>query len=78
MVNVKKQDVDKYNCLICGKYISKDHYFSKEHITNFQNNISMKTKDSIKKKFINLIFDFHIIDKNVFNKDLYFKGYLKK
>ena len=21
MVNVKKQDVDKYNCLICGKYI---------------------------------------------------------
>ena len=78
MVNVKKVDVDKYNCLLCNKYISKDHYFSKEHINNFENNISIKTKDSIKKKFVDLIFDFHIIDKNVFYKDLYFKDYLKK
>ena len=52
--------------------------FSKEHINNFENNISIKTKDSIKKKFVDLIFDFHIIDKNVFYKDLYFKDYLKK
>ena len=36
MVNVKKSDVDKYNCLLCNKYISKDHYFSKEHINNFE------------------------------------------
>ena len=50
MINVKKSDVDKYNCLLCDKYISKDHYFSKEHINNFENNISIKTKDSIKKK----------------------------
>ena len=78
MINVKKSDVDKYNCLLCNKYIPKDHYFSKEHINNFENNISIKTKDSIKKKFIDLIFDFHIIDKNVFYKDLYFKDYLKK
>ena len=68
MVNVKKSDVDKYNCLLCDKYIPKDHYFSKEHITNFKNNISIKNKDSIKKKFVDLIFDFHIIDKNVFIK----------
>ena len=78
MSNVKKSDVDKYNCLLCNKYIPKDHYFSKEHISNFQNNISIKTKDSIKKKFVDIIFDFHIIDKNVFYKDLYFKEYLKK
>ena len=64
MINVKKSDVDKYNCLLCNKYIPKDHYFSKEHINNFENNISTKTKDSIKKKFDDLIFDFHIIDKN--------------
>ena len=63
MINVKKSYVDKYNCLLCSKYIPKDHYFSKEHINNFENNIS---KDSIKKKFVDLIFDFHIIDKNVF------------
>ena len=75
MINVKKSDVDKYNCLLCNKYISKDHYFSKEHIDVFKNNISIKTKDSIKKKFVDLIFDFHIIDKNVFYKDLYFKDY---
>ena len=80
MTNVKKSDIDKYNCyvinMICN--FSKDHYFSKEHINNFENNISIKTKDSIKKKFADLIFDFHIIDKNVFYKDLYFKDYLKK
>ena len=64
--------------MLCNKYIPKDHFFSKEHINNFENNISIKTKDSIKKKFVDLIFDFHIIDKNVFYKDLYFKDYLKK
>ena len=74
MINVKKSDVDKYNRLLCNKYIPKDHYFSKEHIDNIENNISIKTKDSIK-KFVDLIFDFHIIDKNVFYKDLYFKDY---
>ena len=78
MVNVKKSDVDKYICLLCDKYIPKDHFFSKEHINNFKNNISIKTKDSIKKKFVDLIFDFHILDKNVFYKDFYFKDYLKK
>ena len=67
MINVKKLDVDEYICLLCNKYISKDHYFSKEHINNFENNISIKARDSIK-KFVDLIFDFHIIDKNVFIK----------
>ena len=78
MINVKKVDIDKYNCLLCNKYIPRDHYFFKEHINNFENNISVKTKGSIKKKFVDLIFDFHIIDKNGFYKDLYFKDYLKK
>ena len=78
MVNVEKQPVDKCNCLICDKFICRNHCFSKEHITNFENNISVKTKDSMKGKFIDLIFVFHIIDKNVFYKDLYFKDYLKK
>ena len=77
MINVKK-GIDKYNCLLCDKYVSKEHYFSREHIDKFKNNISFKSKDSIKKKFVDLIFDFHIIDKNVFYKDLYFKDYLKK
>ena len=27
MINVKKLVVDKYNCLLCNKYIYKDHYF---------------------------------------------------
>ena len=65
MVNVKKLDIDKYNCLLCKKYIPIDHHFSKEYINNFENNITMKMKDSIKKKSVDLIFDFHIIDKNV-------------
>ena len=78
MINVKKLDIDKYNCLLCNNFIPKDHNSSKEHINNFENNISIKIKDSIKKKFINITFDFHIIDKNVFYKNLYFKDYLKK
>ena len=51
MINVKKLDVDKYNCLLCNKYIPKDHSFSKEHMNNFENNISIKIKDSIKKNY---------------------------
>ena len=78
MINVKKLEVDKYNCLLCDKYIPKEHYFSKEHIDKFKNNITINTRDSIKKKFVDLIFDFHILDRNVFYKDLYFKDYLKK
>ena len=50
MVNVKKLDVDKHNCLLCNKCIPKEHFFSKEHMDNFKNNITIKTKDSIKKK----------------------------
>ena len=38
----------------------------------------MKIIFLLKLKFIDLIFDFHIIDKNVFYKDLYFKDYFKK
>ena len=78
MINIKKLEVDKYNCLLCDEYIPIDHYFSKEHIDKFENNITIKTRDSIKKKFVDLIFDFHILDRNVFYKDLYFKDYLKK
>ena len=78
MVNVKKLEVDKYVCLLCNKFIPKDHFFSKEHIDKFKNNITINTRDSIKKKFVDLIFDFHILDKNVFYKDFYFKDYLKK
>ena len=53
-------------------------FFSKEHIDKFKNNITINTRDSIKKKFVDLIFDFYILDKNVFYKDFYFKDYLKK
>ena len=63
---------------MCNKYIPKEHYFSEEHINNFKNNVSIKARDFIKKKFVDLIFDFHIIDKNGFYKDLYFKDYFKK
>ena len=42
MINVKKVAIDKYNCLLCNKYISKEHFFSKEHIDIFENNVSIK------------------------------------
>ena len=36
MINVKKMDIDKFNCLLCNKYIPKEHYSHKEHINNFK------------------------------------------
>ena len=40
--------------------------------------MTIKIKTSIKKKFIDIIIDFHIIDKDVFYKDIYFKDRVKK
>ena len=68
---------DQMDCLFCNEIVNKDHYFSKKHIDNFDKNISITTRNSIKKKFIDIIFNFHIIDKDVFYKDLYFKDKVK-
>ena len=65
------------NCLLCNQDVYKQHYFSKKHIENFDKNITITTKNCIKKKFTDVIFDFHIIDKDSFYKDLYFKGKVK-
>ena len=53
---------EKMYCLLCDQTVNKDHYFSKKHIDNFDKNITIKTRTSIKKKFIDIIIDFHIID----------------
>ena len=65
------------DCLLCDETVIKEHYFFEKHIGNFNKNITIKTKDSIKKKFVDIIFDFHIIDKDIFYKDLYFKDKVK-
>ena len=68
---------EKMDCLLCNETVNKENYFSKKHIDNFDKNITITIKNSIKKKFIEIIFDFHIIDKDVFYKDLYFKDKVK-
>ena len=65
-------------CDLCKIETNRNHFFSKEHIDNFEKNINIKIRTSIKKKIIDIIFDFHIIDKDVFYKDLYFKDKVKK
>ena len=65
-------------CDLCKIETNKSHFFSKDHINNFEKNINIKIRTSIKKKFIDIIFYFHIIDKDVFYKDLYFKDKVKK
>ena len=93
MVNIKKgysfcnehnisylkfcKQCEQTDCLLCNQTVNKEHYFSKQHIDNFDKNITIKTRTSIKKKFIDIIIDFHIIDKDVFYKDLYFKDKVK-
>ena len=68
---------EKLSCLLCNQTVNKQHYFSKKHIDNFDKNITITIKNCIKKKFIDIIFDFHIIDKDTFYKDLYFKDKVK-
>ena len=93
MINIRKgySYCDKHNisylkfckncqimdCLLCKERVNKEHYFSKKHVDNFDKNITIKTRTSIKKKFIDIIIDFNIIDKDVFYKDLYFKDKVK-
>ena len=93
MVNIKKgysfcdehnisylkfcKNCEQMDCLLCDETVNKNHYFSKKHIDNFNKNITIKTRTSIKKKFIDITIDFHIIDKDVFYKDLYFKDKVK-
>ena len=67
------KECEKMNCSLCNQNVNKSHYFSKKHINNFDKNITIATKNCIKKKFIDVIFNFHIIDKDVFYKDLHFK-----
>ena len=50
------------DCWLCNETVNKEHYFSKKHIDNFDKNVTITTKNSIKKKFIDIIFNFHIID----------------
>ena len=40
---------DKIYCLLCNIDTNKQHYFSKEHVDNFEKNITSKIKTSIKK-----------------------------
>ena len=71
------KECEKMNCLLCNQNVNKQHYFSKKHIDNFDKNITITTRNSIEKKFIDIIFNFHIIDIDVFYKDLYFKDKVK-
>ena len=71
------KNVKKITCLLCNQTVNKKHYFSKKDIDNFDKNIIITNRNSIKKKFIDIIFNFHIIDKDVFYKDLYFKDKVK-
>ena len=71
------KECEKINCLLCNQIVNKNRYFQKAHINNFDKNITITTKNCIKKKFADIIFNFHIIDKDVFYKDLCFKDKVK-
>ena len=71
------KECENFDCLLCDETVNKEHFFSKKHIDKVDKNITIKIRTSIKKKFIDIIIDFHIIDKDVFYKDLYFKDKIK-
>ena len=57
---------EKLHRLLCNQTVNKSHYFSKKHFDNFDKNITITIKNCIKKKFIDIIFRFYIINKDVF------------
>ena len=71
------KECEKITCLLSNQTVDKSHYFSKKHVDNFDKNITKITRNSIKKKFIDIIFNFHVIDKDVFYKDMCFKDKVK-
>ena len=82
--NKKKHKDEKenkiYKCKICSDNLSVniDHFNSKEHIDNFNNNINLTIKKSIKEKFIDIIFKFKITNEGAFLNDLHFKKIAKQ
>ena len=60
------KECEKLHFLLCNQTVNKKHYFQKGHINNFDKNITITTRNSIKKKFVDTIFNFHTIDKDVF------------
>ena len=77
----KHENKDKiYKCKICSDNLSVsiDHFNSKEHIDNFNNNINLTIKKSIKEKFIDITFKFKITNEGAFLNDLHFKKIAKQ
>ena len=46
------KECEKITCLLCNETVNKQHYFSKKHIDNFDKNISITTRNSIKRKLL--------------------------
>ena len=69
-----------YKCKICSNDLSVniDHFNTKEHIDNFNNNIELTIKKSIKEKFKDIIFKFKITKPGAFLNDLHFKKIAKQ
>ena len=78
--NKDKKENKIYKCKICSDNLSVsiDHFNSKEHIDNFNNNIKLTIKKSIKEKFIDIIFKFKITNEGAFLNDLHFKKIAKQ
>ena len=82
--NKKKRKDEKenkiYKCKICSDNLSVNinHFNSKEHIDNLNNNINLTIKKSIKEKFIDIIFKFKITNEGAFLNDLHFKKIAKQ
>ena len=82
--NKKKRKDEKENkfhkCKICSDNLTVniDHFNSKEHIDNFNNNIKLTINKSIKEKFIDIIFKFKITNEGAFLNDLHFKKIAKQ
>ena len=80
----------RYTCSVCKleddlslhwsekRHVKKEHFKLKLHIDSFNKKVSVKIKNSIEGKFIDIIFDFKKLQNIYIYEDLYLKKIMKE
>ena len=74
---LKETKQEYFLCRICHEIVSKDHFYSDEHIRTFNSVVSIDVKKSIKNCFISIKTQFYNTTYNAIYTDFYFKKKMK-
>ena len=74
---LKETKQEYFLCRICHEIVSKDHFYSDEHIKTFNSVVSIDVKKSIRNCFISIKTQFYNTTYNAIYTDFYFKKKMK-